>query len=115
MPLYGMEVGKTHFRLAGGFLLDNQGLRRRLAEDSQPYQRWACACPARGRALGPPSAVERGPMLFPEIRFGKRHIMSRQRFWKCVLNRAQARAAEPFPVGGEERGRIPWTDGAPQG
>ena len=26
-------------------MLEDLGLRRRLAEDSQPHQRWACACP----------------------------------------------------------------------
>jgi hypothetical protein len=45
--------------------------RRRRAEDCPPCQRWACERPARGRALGPPSAAERLHARFSEISFAK--------------------------------------------
>ena len=68
-----IAVRKTHFRLAGCFLIADHGLRRRLAEDSQPYQRRACERPARGRAACPQAAAERLHARFPEISFGKRY------------------------------------------
>ena len=68
-----IAVRKTHFRLAGCFLIDDQGLRRRLAGDSQPYQHWACERPARGREACPQTAAERLHTRFPEISFGKRY------------------------------------------
>ncbi len=66
-----IAVRKTHFRLAGCFFLEDRGLRRRLVEDNQPYQRWACERPARGRAACPLAAAERFHARFPEISFGK--------------------------------------------
>jgi hypothetical protein len=53
-------------------LLEDLGLRSRLAEDSQPYLRWAYERPARGWAACPQAAAERLHARFPEIRFAKR-------------------------------------------
>ncbi len=50
---------QTHFRLSGCFLIADHGLRRRLAEDSQPYLSWALACLQRGGEAGPPASAER--------------------------------------------------------
>ncbi|MDI1312708.1 hypothetical protein [Prosthecobacter sp.] len=84
LTIFSIAVFKTHFRLAGCLLIADHGLpsslscvelqrtgRRRLAEDSQPYQRWGM--PTAGRAFGPPSAVER------------RHApLSGNLFWKTL-------------------------------
>ena len=72
-------VRKTHFRLAGCFWIDDHGLRRRLAEDSQPYQHWVCERPARGGTACPPAAVGRLHARFAEIRFGKRSMRASPR------------------------------------
>jgi len=74
-----IAVRKTHFRLAGCFLIEDDGLRRRLVEDNQPYQRWACERPARGRAACPQAAAERLLARFPEISFGICYTQQRPR------------------------------------
>lgn len=71
--LFHMAFSKTDFCIAGCFLLEGLGLRRRLAEDSQPYLRWACVCRARGGAPSPSSTVE------------YRHAgLSGNSFWKAL-------------------------------
>jgi hypothetical protein len=62
---------QNSFPLSGCFLLEDHGLRRRLVEDNQPYQRWACERPARGREACPQAAAECLHARFPEISFGK--------------------------------------------
>jgi hypothetical protein len=73
-----IAVRKTHFRLAGCFLIEDHVLRRRLVEDNQPYPRWICERPARGGAACPQAAAERFHTRFPEISFANRYLCMRQ-------------------------------------
>jgi len=72
---------KTHFHLTGCLLLENHGLRRRLAEDSQPYQRWACERTVQGRAACPQAAAGRLLARFSKNPFWKTLHASLREGW----------------------------------